>query len=47
MRAKQNKEKSIIYDKKRDSHLEVGDVIYIHEDGSRKLVKAGKGSNNG
>jgi len=44
MSVKQDKGKGILYDVKRDGHLEVGDTIYIYENGSRELVKS---KNNG
>jgi len=36
------KEKGILYDVERDGHLEVGDTIYIYENGTRKLGKGKK-----
>ena len=39
MSVKQKKEQGILYDVERDGHLEVGDTIYIYEDGTRELVK--------
>ena len=32
-------EQGILYDVERDGHLDIGDTIYIYEDGTRELVK--------
>ena len=39
MSVKRKAEKGLLYDVERDGHLEVGDVIYIYEDGTRELVR--------
>lgn len=42
MSVRQNKDEGLLYDMERDGVLEIGDVIYIYEDGSRELVKGKK-----
>lgn len=42
MSVKDGKEKKLLYNVEKDGKLEIGDVIYIYEDGAREPVKARK-----